>query len=386
MKAAWFSTLAAGAAWTLAMSASQAPTIRITSPSADAVLSGPTRLEVVIEPQDVVSTVQAVTFTVDGRLACTFEQPAFACTWDAGEVVRGRHVRVVATLAGERRLTANLHTASLGYAERVRTDAVLVPVIVTRAGQFARGLKGQDFEVAEDGVRQTIATVAGDDGPLDLVLAIDISGSMEPSLDLVKVAVKRLLSKLRPGDAATLAGFNDTLFLAAEREQDQQARERAVDLLTAWGGTALYDATVRAIDLVSREWGRKGIVIFSDGDDRSSLTLRETATRRVQESGAMLYTIGFGSGGTVPALRSRLEDYAKATGGRAFFPTSAAELDDVFDEIVAELANQYVLTYAPTNVAQDDQWRSITVQVRSGKYDVRARQGYRLKRPPQAGR
>jgi VWFA-related protein len=100
----------------------------------------------------------------------------------------------------------------------------------------------------------------------------------------------------------------------------------------------------------------------------------------------MLYTIGFGSGGTVPALRSRLEDYAKATGGRAFFPTSAAELDDVFDEIVAELANQYVLTYAPTNVAQDDQWRSITVQVRSGKYDVRARQGYRLKRPPQAGR
>ena len=82
--------------------------------------------------------------------------------------------------------------------------------------------------------------------------------------------MKQLLSKLRPGDAATLVGFNDTLFLAAEREKDQQTRERAVDLLTAWGGTALYDATVRALDLVSREWGRKGIVIFSDGDDRTA--------------------------------------------------------------------------------------------------------------------
>ena len=54
--------------------------------------------------------------------------------------------------------------------------------------------------------------------------------------------------------------------------KSQAARERAVDLLSAWGGTALYDATVRSVDLVSKEWGRKGIVIFSDGDDHNSLT------------------------------------------------------------------------------------------------------------------
>ena len=386
MKAVWFGTLVAGAALTLAASARQAPAIRITSPPADGIVAGATRLEAVIEPQDAVSTVQAVTFTVDGRLACTIERPPFACAWDSGEVVRGHHVRVVATLAGGGRLTANLRTAGLKYAKHVHTDTILVPVIVTRAGQFVRGLKRQDFEIAEDGVRQSIAAMASEDRPLDLVLAIDVSGSMESSLDQVKVAVKRLLSKLRPGDAATLVGFNDTLFLAAEREKDPQARERAVDLLTAWGGTALYDATVRAIDLVSREWGRKGIVIFSDGDDRSSVTPLETATRRMQESDAMLYTIGFGGGATVPALRNRLEHYAKATGGRAFFPKSAAELDDAFDEIVTELANQYVLSYSLTNLAHDDRWRNIRVQVRGGKYDVRARQGYRLHGPPQAGR
>ena len=183
---------------------------------------------------------------------------------------------------------------------------MLVPVIVTHGGQFVRGLKQQDFEIVEDGVKQPIASLVSEDAPLDLVLAIDVSGSMEHALDEVKAAVKQLLSKLRPGDAATLVGFNDTMFIAAEREKDRQAREEAVDLLTSWGGTALYDATVRALDLVSREWGRKGIVIFSDGDDRNSLTTRETATARVQASDAMLYTdrLRRRRDGAEPAARS----------------------------------------------------------------------------------
>ena len=364
----------------------QSPTLRIVSPTRDAVVTGSTRLEVAIEPQEATASVETVTFAVDGRLACTVERPPFGCDWDPGEIVRGHHVRVVATLSGGRRLTDNLYTKDLGFTEHVRTEAVLVPVIVTQNGQFVRGLKAQDFEILEDGVKQSIASLASEDAPLDLVLAIDVSGSMERSLDQVKAAVKQLLSKLRNGDAATLVGFNDTLFLATEREKDQKARERAVDLLSSWGGTALYDATVRAVDLVSREWGRKGIVIFSDGDDRSSLTSREKATARVQASDAMLYTVGFGSGATVPELRTRLENYAKATGGRPFFPQRTQELDGAFDQIVAELANQYVLSYASTNFKQDNAWRTIKVRVRGGKYDIRARQGYRARGPQRAGR
>ena len=377
---------AATAAASLAAGAQSTPSIRIASPAAGTAIVGVTRFAVVIEPRDVLPFIRSVTFTVDGQAACTVERPPFACSWDAGEVVREHHVRVVATLAGGERLKANLRTADLGYVERVRADAVLVPVVVTRDGQFVRGLKRQDFEVAEDGVRQPVTAMASEDGALDLVLAIDISGSMEASLDTVKAAVKRLLSKLRPGDAATLVGFNDTLFLAAEREQDQQARERAVDLLTAWGGTSLYDATVRALDLVSRDWGRKGIILFSDGEDRNSLASREAAARRVQESEAMLYTVGFGGAATVPALQRGLEDFARATGGRAFFPRNASDLDEAFDQIVAELAHQYVLSYALPTRERADRWRRISVQVRGGNYDVRARQGYRLREEPRAGR
>jgi VWFA-related protein len=191
--------------------------------------------------------------------------------------------------------------------------------------------------------------------------------------------VKQLLRKLRPDDAATIMGFNDTLFAVADREKDSKAREDAVDLLSSWGGTALYDATIRTLDLVSRDFGRKGVVIFSDGDDRHSLSRRETALARVQSSDAMLYTIGFGGGNTVPALRNSLEGYAKATGGRAFFPKQTKELDEIFDAIVGELSNQYVLSYVSTNQKQDRSFREINVKLKKGKYEVRARQGYRLR-------
>lgn len=374
-------------ALTIAVSGQQAATtMRIVSPDPDTDVSGSTKLEVSIQPQSAIPTVKSVMMSVDGVQACTLEKPPFVCWFDPGDAVRKHQVRVVATLADGSTLKSNVLTHDPGFTENVRTDAVLVQAIVTQGGQFVHGLKQQDFEISEDGVKQSIASMVSEDAPLDLVLAIDVSGSMEHALDDVKVAVKQLLSKLRPGDAATIIGFNDTMFLAAEREKDPRAREDAVDLLTSWGGTALYDATVRAIDLVSRDAGRKGIVIFSDGDDRNSITSRDTATARVQASDAMLYTVGFGGGATVPSLKQKLEEYAKATGGRAFFPQRTSDLNNVFDEIVAELANQYVLSYSSTNEKQDDRWRDIKVRTKNTKYNVRARDGYRPHGPKRSGR
>jgi len=386
MKGACLSALAAIAVVSAATGAAQAPALRITSPLPDAIVSGTTRIEIAIQPASEAAAVQKVTFFADGRVACTVEKAPFVCLWEAGDVVRGHHFRVVASLPDGRRLVNNVRTKELGYTEKVDAEAVLVPLIVKRDGQFVRGLKQGDFEVFEDGVRQPIASLVSEDVPLELVLAIDISGSMEAALVQVKPAVKQLLGKLRAGDAATLVGFNDTTFVVAERERNEQAREQAVELLTSWGGTALYDATIKTLDLVSRETGRKGIVIFSDGDDRDSLTRRETAMSRVQASDAMLYTVGFGAGATVPQLRTSLENYAKSTGGRPFFPKQVEELDTIFGEIVTELSNQYVLSYSSTNQKRDGKWREIKVRVRKGNYDVRARQGYLAHGPQRAGR
>lgn len=364
----------AGAAGSAPAGAGQMPALRIVSPQEDAIITGVTEIRAEIDADVAART---VSFFVDGRLVCTVEAPPFTCRWDAGAVVSGHHVRVVASLANGGRLIGNRHTKDVGHNERIKVEAVLVPVIVTQRGKFVRGLKQHDFQVLEDGVAQSVGSLVAEDSPLELVLAIDISGSMEQALPEVKVAVKQLLSKLRPGDAATLIGFNDTTFLVAESETDPRAREDAVDLLSSWGGTALYDATIFSLDVVNRRWGRKGVIIFSDGDDRHSLTRRDVAMARVQSSDAMLFTIGFGGGAMNPDLRKRLQDYAISTGGRAFFPRDAKQLDEVFGTIVAELSSQYVLSYSPANQTPDPKWRTITVRVPKGRYDIRARQGYR---------
>jgi VWFA-related protein len=349
--------------------------LRIVSPPEEAILTGATELRAEISSNVAVTT---VTFFVDGRMVCTVEAPPFRCTWDAGAVVSGHHVRVVASLANGARVVGNVRTKEVGHTEKIKVEAVLVPVIVTdRGGKFVRGLKKHDFEVLEDGVAQAVGSLVSEEAPLELVLAIDISGSMEQALGDVKVAVKHLLSKLRPGDAATIIGFNDTTFLVAESETDPRIREEAVDLLTSWGGTALYDATIFSLDLVNRRWGRKGVVIFSDGDDKHSLTRRDAAMARVQASDAMLFTIGFGGAASLPDLRKRLQDYAVSTGGRAFFPHDTKQLDEVFGTIVTELSNQYVLSYSPANPTPESKWRTIKVRVPKGRYDIRARQGYR---------
>src|SRR3954466_12498575 len=244
--------------------AAQAPSLEIVSPKADTVVLGTTRLEAVLAGGSAAG--EKIAFFVDGKTVCAPVAPPYVCTFDAGPTAREHHVRVVAYLGDGGRVAANVRTKDIGYTERVAVDAVQVPVVVTSGNRFVRGLKLADFTVSEDDVPQKAESLAAEDMPLDLVVAIDISGSMTDAIDGVKRAVKQLLGKLRPGDAATLIGFNETTFTVAERETDQRAREEAVDLLSPWGGTALYDASIKALDLVQRRAGRKGVVIFSDGD------------------------------------------------------------------------------------------------------------------------
>src|SRR6478672_10840089 len=102
---------------------------------------------------------------------------------------------ITAPQADGSRLVANIRTKDLGYSERAHVDAVLVPILVTDGGKFVRGLKKSEFELWEDGVPQQIVAFANEDSPLDLVLAIDVSGSMDAALGEVKTAVTQLLSR-----------------------------------------------------------------------------------------------------------------------------------------------------------------------------------------------
>jgi VWFA-related protein len=348
------------------------PTLTIREPADGAPALGTTTIAVELAPAPAGVT---VSMTVDGRELCRLDRAPWTCTWDADGEMQEHHLRVAATLPDGRRLVASRRTRGLDINERVEVSAVQVPVIVTDGrGRFVQGLKPEAFTLLENGKRQRIDTVIDESLPLELVAAVDISASMEASMPQVRAAVKGLLGRLRPADTTTLLGFNESVFVLTERESDTALRDLAVESLVPWGGTAFYDATVRSLDLVSQKAGRRGVVVFSDGDDRHSVGRRDASLRRIEEGQVAVYTVGFGTG-TSAQFRTTLTAFAEASGGRAYFPRRVEDLDAAFGSIVEELSHQYILSYVSSAPA-DGSWRTLQIKACEGCH-VRAREGYR---------
>jgi VWFA-related protein len=346
----------------------------ISSPTADAYLSGPTTLRAAIDPA---MTVTSVTFFVDGRQFCSLTEPPFECEWDAGSTISAHLIRLVVQPANGERIVKTLRTKGLGYADRVNVEAIQVTVTVTDdAGRFVTHIPRTAFRVFEDGQAQPVTYFASEDVPLELIVAVDISGSMTTSMPKLKKAVKDFLQAVPGKDQVTLLGFNDSVFALTRKTTDPAERVRAVDRLAPWGATALYDVIVRAVDMLGRQIGRKALVVFSDGEDQGSHVSLEDVERRLQASDVTLYMIAQGRGISQDYLKKTMQRLTVPTGGRTFTTDSVDQLHGAFEELLEELSNQYLLGYQPTNAKRDDTWREIKVQV-DGHSNVRARQGYR---------
>jgi Ca-activated chloride channel family protein len=350
-----------------------APSLRILSPDPDAFISGRVELRAQVNPLDAATT---VLFYVDGRQVCSVVQPPYECSWEAGPTINEHQVRVVANLAGGGRLVETVRTKSLGYADRADVNVVQVTVTVTKDGQFVPNIPQSAFHVKEDGRAQTITYFSSEDVPLELVAAVDVSGSMTTAMPKLKAAVRDFLLAVPSQAQVTLLGFNDTIFTPTRRATRPEDRVRAVDRLAAWGATALYDVILRGIEMLGRETGRKALVVFTDGEDQGSHATIEDVERRLQASDVTLYMIGQGRGVTLDRLKAVMTRLSLPTGGRALFTDNIDELNARFADLIEELSNQYLLGYPPTNAVRDNTWRRIEVQV-DGYGDVRARQGYR---------
>ncbi len=360
-----------------AAQAAPAPTLTISEPADGAPLLGEIAITATLRPADLRGV--EVFITIDGRELCRLQSPPWSCRWDAGRELREHHVRVVATLPDGRRLVANRRSQGLDVNETVDVAAVQVPVIVTDAkGRFVRGLKKESFTLFENGKPQRIVTLTDESLPLELIATVDISTSMEQAMPQVRAAVKGLLARLRQGDTTTLLGFNETVFVLVEREGDAALRAAAVEALVPWGGTAFYDATIRSLELVGQKAGRRGIIIFSDGDDRHSVGRRDESLRRIEEGQVVIYTVGFGDGASAE-FRQTLQAFAEASGGRAYFPRRTEDLDAAFGSILDELSHQYILSYVST-APPDGSWRTLEIRACDG-CQVRAREGYRAAEP-----
>ena len=352
------------------------PQLSILSPGDDAYVSGPTLLRAKLDPPN--AAIVTLTFFADGRQVCVLNAAPWECDWDAGARIAEHQVRAVAALKGGGRLVQTVRTKSVGYSEKVNVDVVQVTVTVSDGrGKFVPNIPQSAFHVYEDNLPQEISHFASEDIPLDLIVAIDISGSMTPSMMKLKTAVKAFLGDVPAQDQVTLLGFNDSIFTLTRKQTNPAERVKAVDRLAPWGSTALYDVILRGVDMLGRQAGRKALIVFTDGEDQGSHATIGDVERKLQSSDVTLYMIGQGRGVTMESLRRIMERLASPTGGRALFTESVDELHGAFGDLLDELSNQYLLGYASNNPRHDDSWRRIRVEV-DGHKEVRARQGYRL--------
>jgi Ca-activated chloride channel homolog len=378
--AAWFlgSTAASAQDAPLAAPRGDVPiTVTIVSPSPDEYVAGVVNLRVAITPAHRLQDVARLTFHVDGRPVCTASDPRHPeCAWDAGPRIGEHVIRVVADLVEGGRAITSMRTKGLDLVEAVSVEVVQVTAVVTDRHQFVSNLQPSSFRLYEDGVPQTIAHFSSEDAPLELVVAVDVSESMADAMPQLKTSVKKFLTALRPQDQVTLTAFNDNLFTLTRRDSSPEQRLRAVDRLAPWGGTALYDVVIRGLQQLSRQPGRRVLVVFSDGDDQSSHATLDAVEEAVRASDATLFMVALGRGVRNEALKSGIERLVALSGGRALFVDRADRLDEPFSAIVEELANQYLLGYQSTNPRRDGAWRTLSVTVPGHRYEIRARQGY----------
>jgi Ca-activated chloride channel family protein len=348
--------------------------LTVLSPVEDSYVSGETTLRAELNPPDAAS---AVIFFVDGRQRCVVPAAPFECDWDAGRTITEHQIRVVATLTGGGRVVQTLRTKGVSFNDNEDVDAVQVTVTVMDGpNSYVRGLPISAFHVFENGLPQKISYFANANVPLELIAAVDISGSMGPVMPKLKTAVKEFLAAVPSGDQVTLLGFNDTVFPLTRRATNPSDRVKAVDRLAPWGSTALYDLVLRSIGMLGRQTGRKVLVVFTDGEDQGSHATISDVERGLQGSDVTLYMIGQGRGVTQDRLKAIMDRLSKPTGGRALFAEGIDTLRGKFAELLDELSNQYLLGYAPPGARRGETWRSIKVEV-DGHSEIRARQGYR---------
>ena len=327
-----------------------------------------------LDPSEAAS---AVIFFVDGRQHCVVPAAPFECDWNAGRAINEHQIRVVATLTAGGRVVQTLRTKGVKFNDNEDVDAVQVTVTVMDGpNRYVRGLPMSAFKVFENGQPQKITAFANANVPIELIAAIDISGSMGPVMAKLKKAVQEFLAAIPAGEQVTLLGFNDTVFPLVSRATKAADRVKAVDRLAPWGSTALYDVILRSIGMLGRQAGRKVLVVFTDGEDQGSHATMADVQRGLQGSDVTLYIIGQGRGVTQDRLKAVMERLARPTGGRALFADSIDTLRGTFSELLEELSNQYLLGYAPPKARPGETWRSIKVEV-DGHSEVRARQGYR---------
>jgi Ca-activated chloride channel homolog len=270
------------------------------------------------------------------------------------------------------------------------TDVKLVNVFVTvtdAQGAPVGGLTKDNFVVYEDGRPQTIKVFDKESElPISIALAIDTSLSTRHDLPLEQASAKRFVHTiLRPVDALSVYPFSEVVYDATHGfTPDIKRIDETIDHIRVGAATALYDAIFVASRALDRRKGRKVLVLITDGGDTISKYDYQEAVRAAEEAEALVYSIIIvpieSSAGRETGGEHALIQLSEDTGGKWYYATSIAQLDDAFRKISDELRTQYLLAYYPSQRTSFSDFRRIEVKIagvdKAAAYHVRHRAGY----------
>lgn len=247
---------------------------------------------------------------------------------------------------------------------------VLVPVSVTDPMQrFVTGLNRDNFEVFEGAKAQRIQHFSSEDVPVSLGIILDTSGSMSDKLERVREAVNQLCEVSNPQDEYFMITFADEPRLAVDFTTNTDELKKELVFTQSKGRTSLLDAIHLALrKMKNARYGRRALLILSDGGDNHSRFGEREIKGLAKESDVMIYSIGIFDRyvPTPEELRgpALLNDIAEPTGGRAFTIENPNIMPSIARHIGMELRTQYVLAYRPQEAPHNGKWRKIRVRLR----------------------
>ncbi len=265
---------------------------------------------------------------------------------------------------------------------KVGVETVFVKVSVTDPlNRYVTGLEKEHFRVFEDKVEQSVSHFTQQSAPISVGIIFDVSGSMKENANInsARSAIMRFLQAGNPEDEYFLVTFNHNTTLVQGFTSQASTIQNEASFKQPGGRTALYDAVYMGLDQIRAGKNEKrALILITDGEDNSSRYSLSEVKEFARESDVQIYAIG--EEGKLGYGRSEIQNIVGLTGGRAFFPNNFNELDYYIDLIHAELRNQYILGYVPTNKTHDGKWRRIRVKLEPPeglpKLIVHAKEGY----------
>jgi VWFA-related protein len=265
---------------------------------------------------------------------------------------------------------------------RSNVDVVAVNTLVTAGGKPVSGLLKADFEVLDEGKRQTVLDVTFETLPVDVTIVADISGSVQGALlTSLHRAIDRVQLGLRPADRVHLVGFNEAIGEVTPAMRTGTALSAL--LPEPAGGTSLFDAVVVSSVRPVDETYRQMVLVFTDGIDTTSILDADTVDAVAHRLSATFFVIALEASRqpeSSPAMngshRWLLESITDVTGGQLLSLAAGSDLQPAFVRALDTFRASYVIRYAPSDISRPG-WHAITVRLlRPGRFDVRARRGY----------